>query len=245
MATIWRMSISIMTQPLRALEGYRRQAHRRGGADADRTVPGNVERLCQRTAGGERLGEISVKAAGAGRLLAAAQFSDEKVSAARERADEAAVAQDEQKLDALETGFVQPYGGQSRWTASTVGENVYLNVIKEREGPCILCGNALSDQSATSWAGSWGWRPSGAWTCGSSRRVSRTKRLVLPGDPLLLCGTCRAGRRADLRIHAGLHPRQAVRLRRETAVVGAPSTWITGVCTCILKTAYSSMTARP
>lgn len=73
--------------------------------------------------------EKYLEAAGAGRLPAAAQFSGQKVSAARERADEAAVAQDEQKLDALETGFVQPYA-DSPLDDEYMGENVYLNLIK-------------------------------------------------------------------------------------------------------------------
>ena len=67
--------------------------------------------------------------AGAGRLLAAAQFSDEKVSAARERADEAAVAQDERRWMPWRLVSSQPYA-DSPLDDKYIGENVYLNLIK-------------------------------------------------------------------------------------------------------------------
>lgn len=127
-ATIWRTSILTSPTPM-GVGRYRRQAHRRGGADADPHCSMEMWNASVRGQQEESGWEKYLEAAGAGRLLAAAQFSDEKVSAARERADEAAVAQDEQKLDALETGFVQPYA-DSPLDDEYMGENVYLNLIK-------------------------------------------------------------------------------------------------------------------
>lgn len=171
-ATIWRTSILTSPTPMGLLEGYRRQVTCGAVQTLTSTCFMEMWNASVRGQQEESGWEKYLEAAGAGRLLAAAQFSDEKVSAARERADEAAVAQDEQKLDALETGFVQPYA-DSPLDDEYMGENVYLNLIKSAKHrfyaatPYLIISDEMTREL--------GWRPSGAWMCGSSPRVSRTK----------------------------------------------------------------------
>ena len=185
--------------------------------------------------------EKYLEAAGAGRLPAAAQFSDEKVSAARERADEAAVAQDEQKLDALGNGFVQPYA-DSPLDDEYMGENVYLNLIKSAKHrfyaatPYLIISDEMTRELGLA-------AKRGVDVRGIIHPGHPGQKADLQGDPLLLCGTCHAGGAESMNIRRALFmpSRRSVTAWRPQ---WEPSTWITAVCIIILKTGYFCTDAR-